>query len=208
RFVQLLHGLLASSRGQLLPGLLQGRGERIGPCREGRFFRGRARRVGGLHLLGSLLLRLRQFLRFGSQVRESALERRATEQFLAPLQCLAHLLLGLRQILQRLLGPLGIQILERLLQLGELLFQLGRQRTIQLLPDFLQALLPLRIGESGGLSALFQRFDAPFPLFDLLLQLFLRGCYSLGSLRRLEGQRLVGAAGLGVVGLVAGTFLG
>src|SRR5262249_35407746 len=136
-----------------------------------------------------------------------ALECSATEEFLAPLQRLAHLLLSLRQVLQRFLGAFRIQILERLLQLGELLFQLWSQSAIQLLPDFLETFLPLWIGESGCLSALLQRLDGAFHLFELLLKFFLRRRDRLGTLRGLEGERLVGVPGFGVVALVARTLL-
>ena len=108
-------------------------------------------RRGGLLVPLSLLLG--QVLGLLRQVCQVALQRCAPEQLPAPLQRLTQLPLRLGQPLERILGALRVQILERLLQRREPLPQLGRERPIELLPDLGELALPARVVQAGRLGA-------------------------------------------------------
>ena len=143
------------------------------------------------------------------EIGEIALERGALEQLPAPLQRLAHLALGLGEPLERFFGLLGIEILQRPLQRGQALAQLGRERAVELLADLLELALPGGIAHPRRLGALPQRLQRLLQLLGLLEQLLLSLGHGLRPLRALERERLlVPLAGLAAAGALAGQVLG
>ena len=120
------------------------------------------------------MLLLRELRGLLAEVRQVALERRPLEQLPAALERLPQLLLGIRQALQRLLGPIGVEILERLLQLLQPVAQLGRERAVDLLSDLVQLPLPRGIAQPRRLRALPQRFERLLERLRLSHELLLR----------------------------------
>ncbi len=120
-----------------------------------------------------------------------ALERGALEQLLAPLELTPQLLLRLGEALQGLSGRLRIEPRERFLQLAQPLLELGRQRPLQQLLHFTQAVLERAVVHARRLGGARNFLDR---LRELLHALRHRGLIArdfLGALRRLERHRAV-----------------
>ena len=107
--------------GGLLGDLPQRGGQRVGSGGELLFRQCRAGTVARAYLRVPLLAAPRQVLRLLTQVGQIAFEGRPAEELAAALQRLAQLLLRLGQLLQGFLGAFRIQILEGLLEAGQLL---------------------------------------------------------------------------------------
>ena len=199
RLLHLLPGLLGLLAGRVEPLATGGvvhrlaqaverGGQRIGPRRELPFGLGGAGGVRRAHLPVPFALLLGQRFGFLAQVGQIALQRCAPEQLAAALECLPRLPLHLGEPLQRLLGPFGVEVLERLLQLLQSLAQLGRERAIELVPDLGQLALPRGVAQAGGLRALPERFQRLLQRLRLPHQLLLRLRDHLCLLRLLERE--------------------
>ena len=149
-----VEALLSRRRVHRLGHLGERRGQRVGARGELLFRCGRAHAVGRRDLGVPLPLLLRQILGFLAQVGEVTFERGAAKQLLAPLQSVPQLLLGLGQPLEGVLGAVGVEILERLLQRRQALAKLRRERSVDLLADLRKLALPGRIPQAGRLGAL------------------------------------------------------
>jgi hypothetical protein len=129
-----------------------------------------------------------QLFRFLRQVGEISFQCSASKQLATPLQRFSKLFLRFGQLLEGGPGALGIEILERLLEGGELLTKLGRQRALELIPYLGKLPLPGGVVETGGLGTLAQRLERLLQCFGLLDQLLLRLGRTLGALCLLIGQ--------------------
>ncbi len=172
---------------QLRSELLERRRQRIGPTGQLLFARRGAIAVGRVDLVVPAALLLREVARLLGQVGEIPLERGAPEQLLGLFQRLAQLTLLLDQLFERLLGSIRVQVLEGLLELVELLSQLGRQRPLDLLADLGQLLLPGRVPQAGGLGGLLQCFQRLLQAFSLRHHTLLLGRHGFGPLSLFVG---------------------
>src|SRR5258707_11404352 len=120
-----------------------------------------------------------------------ALERGALEQLPAPLELTPQLLLRLGEALQGLSGRLGIEPRERLLQLAQPLLELGRQRPLQQLLHFTQAILERAVVHTRRLGGARNFLDRLRELLYALRHRRLIARDFLGALRRLERHRTV-----------------
>src|SRR6185437_10068168 len=111
--------------------------------------RGRRIRPRGLRRVPIPLPPL-QLLRVCGQRRQLSLDGGPTEQLITPLQRILQVVLRLREMLQRLTGRLGVEPLERILELAESLLQLRCDRFLEQLLDVCQAPLERRIVDSRG----------------------------------------------------------
>src|SRR5690606_21838804 len=188
RLLPLLRGLAGLLRSlgfahllELLLQLLELLLERLRPFRQRLLLLGPARRLlrrdllarprglGALplHGLGQRLLLSRQLLRLVGERVHLLLGRGAPQQLEALFELLAELLLVLRELLERPLHLLRVQLVERLPQLGQLLLQLGREDLVVELPQLAEPLLELRVPEAGRLHRPLELGDALPQLLDL-----------------------------------------
>jgi hypothetical protein len=124
------------------------------------------------------------------EIGEISLECRALEQVATPLQGFTQLPLRLGEALQRVLGTLGVKILQRLLQRGQALAQLRRKRAINLRADLFELALPRAVGHACGFGAAPERLDGSLEVLGLMQELVLCLRDPLRALRLLVGERL------------------
>ena len=130
-----------------------------------------------------------QVFRILGQGGELALDRRALEQLLTPLELAAQLLLRLRQALQRLACGLRIETRQRFLQLAQPLLELRRERPLQQLLHFAQAILERAVIDARRLCRARDLLDRLRQLLDALRHRRLIAGDLLGALRGLERHR-------------------
>src|SRR5690606_25831295 len=194
----LLRGPRLSLLLELLPQALQRLVQRFGPlCQLGLLLRTlRRQRALLLHRLRQRLLLASQLLRLLGQGVHLLLRGRPAQELEALLHPLAQLILVLRELLQRLLHLLRVEVLERLPELVQPLAQLRGQHLVVELSQLVEAFLELRVLEPGGAHGPVQRVQ---PLPHLL---------DLADHRLLALQQLSGGLGLAILHALPGAVRG